>query len=323
MGKRIPLADFLDQYGQELQLTHLNTHVELEPEIVSPAINRPGLELVGFWDFFEPDRIQIFGNKEIAFLTTHSDQDVETIMSHFFQLKIPCVIFANNLEPSDTICHLAEKYQVPLLQSDFPSTDLMVKLGEVLGEEFAPKVTMHGSMVDVYGLGLLLLGRSGIGKSEVALDLVERGHRLVADDVIRLWRAGGNLLLGSGHELLEHHLELRGVGIIDVRRLFGIRSIRAQKRLEVIINLVEWDESETYDRVGLNQDCMDILGVDIPYVKLPIFPGKRIAVIVEVIVLNQLLKIYGEYPAQEFEDHLIQKLQEQSNLREYLSRDYE
>ncbi|HKJ68563.1 MAG TPA: HPr(Ser) kinase/phosphatase [bacterium] len=323
MGKRIHLTDFLEQYGQELQLIHLNTHVELASDIVSAEINRPGLELVGFWDFFEPDRIQIVGNKEIAFLTTHSDQDVDTIISHFFQLKIPCVIFTNGLEPSDTIYRLAEQYQVPLLQSELHSTDLMVKLGEVVGEELAPKLTMHGSMVDVYGIGLLLLGRSGIGKSEVALDLVERGHRLVADDVIRVWRAGGNLLLGSGHELLEHHLELRGVGIIDVRRLFGIRSIRAQKRLEVVINLVEWEDNENYERIGLTEEYMDILGVDIPCVKLPIFPGKSISVIVEVIALNQLMKIYGEYPAREFEDHLIEKLQEQSNLREYLSRDYE
>lgn len=323
MAKKVILAEFLQQYGKKLQLRHLNEQVSLRREIITPEINRPGLELVGFWDFFVPNRIQIFGNKEKAFLTTHSDSDMSKIMSHFFHLKIPCVIFANGLEPSDVTLSLAEKYEIPLLQSTGSGTDLVVKIGELLRNELSPVTTMHGSMVDVYGIGLLLLGRSGIGKSEVALDLIERGHRLVADDVVRIRQVATNVLIGSGHELLEHHLELRGVGIVDIRRLFGIRSARAQKRLEVAIQLEEWKENESYEHVGVSDEVIEILGVEIPCVKLPVFPGKNISVIVEVIALNQLLKIYGEFPAREFEEHLINKLQEQANLREYLSRDYE
>jgi len=323
LAKNLILAEFLEQYGEKLQLRHLNEQVSLRRDLVTAEINRPGLELVGFWDFFVPNRIQIFGNKEKAFLTTHSDSDIHSILSHFFQLKIPCVIFANSLEPSDTMYSLAEKCEIPLLQSAESGTDLVVKIGELLRYELSPVTTMHGSMVDVYGIGLLLLGRSGIGKSEVALDLIERGHRLVADDVIRIRQAAANVLIGSGHELLEHHLELRGVGIVDIRRLFGVRSVRAQKRLEVVIQLEEWQKDESYERVGESDEVIEILGVEVPSVKLPVFPGKNISVIVEVIALNQLLKIYGEFPAQEFEKHLIEKLQEQANLREYLSRDYE
>jgi len=323
VAKNIALSEFLDRHGEELKLTQLNPDVELKQSIVSVGINRPGLELVGFWDFFVPERIQIIGNKEMAFLMSHSDDDMIKMMVHYFQMKIPCVIFANNLEPMETVNQQAGENAVPLLQSSLDTAELTTKLGEALRNEFAPRTTMHGSMVDVYGIGLLLMGRSGIGKSEVALDLVERGHRLVADDVIRIWQAGGKMLLSSGHELLEHHLELRGVGIIDVRRLFGIRAIRAQKRLEVVVHLVDWNENETYERVGLNNEQIEILDTEIPCVKLPIFPGKNISVIVEVIALNHLLRLYGEYPAREFEEHLINKLQEQAHLREYLSRDYE
>jgi len=222
VAKNIALSEFLDRHGEELKLTQLNPGVELKQNIVSTEINRPGLELVGFWDFFVPERIQIIGNKEMAFLMSHSDEDMTKMMAHYFQLKIPCVIFTNNLDPMETVFQQAGEYGVPLLQSSLDTAELTTKMGEALRDEFAPRTTMHGSMVDVYGIGLLLMGRSGIGKSEVALDLVERGHRLVADDVIRIWQAGGKMLLSSGHELLEHHLELRGVGIIDVRRLFMI-----------------------------------------------------------------------------------------------------
>jgi len=323
LSKKVNLSEFVREHGDVLFLEHLNTDISLERDLVTVEMNRPGLELVGYWDFFVPERIQIFGNKEIAFLDTRPEKEVHAMLSRFLQMNVPCVIFANSLDPSETMQTLADKYQMPLLQSSLSATELLSKTNELLISELAPSTTLHGTMVDVYGIGLLFTGRSGIGKSEVALDLVERGHRLVADDVVRVRKEGTNVLIGCGHELLEHHLEVRGVGIIDLRRLFGIRSIRAQKRLEVVVELVEWEDNEEYERLGIDEVHMDILGIEIPLIKLPIFPGKNITVISEVIALNQLLKIYGEHPAREFQELLQAKLSENSNLRQYLSRDYE
>jgi len=321
--KEIQLSEFIENFGDRLELNHLNPAVSLEGAISTVELNRPGLELVGYWDFFEPERVQIFGNKEMAFLTTMSDEELKTIVSRFFHLQVPCVIFANSLEPSDLMFELATEYEVPMFQSALQATELVATLNEILTRHLAPSTTKHGSMIDVYGIGVLFIGRSGIGKSEVSLDLVERGHRLVADDVVRIRREGSNVLIGTGHELLEHHLEVRGIGILDVRRMFGIRAIRAQKRLEVVVELVEWDSHESYERLGINDQSVQILGVDIPYIKLPIFPGKNITVLVEVIALNQLLKIYGEYPAKEFQAQLLERLREQSDLNNYLRKDYE
>ncbi len=323
MVKQVNLTDFIEQHGETLQVRQLNPAVDPDREITTAEMNRPGLELIGYWDFFVPDRMQVFGNKEMAFLTTRSDEDLHIMIERFFQLNVPCVFFANSLEPPDHMLQLANEYDTPLFSSQLVATELTARMSEFLNLELAPTTTFHGSMVDVYGVGLLITGRSGIGKSEVALDLVERGHRLVADDVVRVRFAGSNVLIGSGHELLEHHLEVRGVGIIDIRRLFGIRNIRAQKRLEVVVKLIEWDENEDYDRIGVEDKFINILGIEIPLVILPIFPGKNITVIAEVIALNQLLRIYGEFPAKEFQEHLMDKLQEQSKLREYLSRDFE
>ncbi len=323
MEKELSLSEFIENFGKRLELNHLNPDVPLEGDITTVELNRPGLELIGYWDFFEPERIQIFGNKEMAFLTSTSDSNLQAIIKRFFQLQVPCVIFANNLEPSEHMYELALQFSVPMFQSSLQATELVATLNEILTRHLAPSTTKHGSMVDVYGIGVLFVGRSGIGKSEVSLDLVERGHRLVADDVVRIWREGSNVLIGTGHELLEHHLEVRGIGIVDVRRMFGIRAIRAQKRLEVVVELVEWNSQENYERLGINDQSMEILGVDIPYIKLPIFPGKNITVLVEVIALNQLLKIYGEYPAKEFQSKLLEKLREQSDLHNYLRKDYE
>ncbi|MCF7805635.1 MAG: HPr(Ser) kinase/phosphatase [Candidatus Marinimicrobia bacterium] len=323
MSKKITLAEFLENQGETLSLTHLNGDVSLKREITTAQMNRPGLELVGYWDFFVPDRIQIFGNKEMAFLTTLPDEDVHNMISRFFRMNVPCVIFANSLEPADVVIDLAEEHNIPILQTTLSATDFMSQANEVLSSRFAPSTNIHGSMVDIYGIGVIFTGKSGIGKSEVALDLVERGHRLVADDLVKVRREASQVLIGSGHELLEHHVEVRGVGVIDVRRLFGIRSIRAQKRLEVVIELTEWDDDVNYQDLGIDDEFTDILGVEIPLIKLPIFPGKNITVISEVIALNQLLKLYGENPAKEFQAELMKKLEEQSNLREYLSRDFE
>ena len=200
-------------------------------------------------------------------------------------------------------------------------------LSDYMDDKFAPSITVHGSMADVYGIGVLFTGRSGIGKSEIVLDLVERGHRLVADDVVHLARKAEGVLIASASEVLQHHIEVRGLGIIDLRSVFGIRSIRLQKRVEVEVQLEEWDDQEDYERIGLDESVTQVLGVEIPLVKLPIFPGKNITVIAEVVALNQLMKIYGHHPAKEFNQRLIKKMQDkvgsEKYLKDYLDKDFE
>ncbi|MBU1881710.1 HPr(Ser) kinase/phosphatase, partial [bacterium] len=196
-------------------------------------------------------------------------------------------------------------------------------LSDYLDDKFAPKETLHGTLVDVYGTGVLFTGRSGIGKSEIALDLVERGHRLVADDVVILTKKAEGILIGSGPEMLKHFMEIRGVGIIDVRQIFGVRAIRLQKRVEVLVELIEWNPDEDYDRTGLDEQERDFLSVKIPYLKLPVYPGKNITVIAEVIALNLHLKVYGYHPARVFNSRLMHSMANKKIATNYLDKDYE
>jgi HPr kinase/phosphorylase len=209
---------------------------------------------------------------------------------------------------------------IPILRTPMATTDFIHKLTSMLDEVFAPTTTVHGSLVDVYGVGLLFTGRSGIGKSECALDLVERGHRLVADDVVTIRRRAVNVLIGSGNDLLRHCMEIRGIGIIDVQSIFGIRAIRAQKRIEVEVNLREWDANEDYERLGIAEQFSTILDVEIPLTVVPLFPGKNITVISETIALNYLVKAYGYNPAEHFNDNLVQLMRRKANL-EILAKD--
>jgi HPr kinase/phosphorylase len=214
---------------------------------------------------------------------------------------------------------LAEKHEVPLFRSKLKTGDFYRRLQPFLEDNFAPRTTMHGSMADVYGVGLLFVGRSGIGKSECVLDLIERGHRLVADDAVSIVRRG-NTLIGRGHELQRHHMEIRGIGIIDIRALFGIRAIRQQKRIEVIVQLVDWDAEATYDRTGLDTQEVDILELKIPKVVVPLVAGKNITVMSEVVAMNHLLKYAGVHSARLFNEQLQAAMRP---TRDYLEEDYE
>ncbi|HDL78899.1 MAG TPA: HPr(Ser) kinase/phosphatase, partial [Bacteroidetes bacterium] len=213
--------------------------------------------------------------------------------------------------------------KIPLLQSELVSTEFVRYLNEYLSEVFAPRVVVHGTLIDVYGIGVLLTGRSGIGKSEVALDLVERGHRLVSDDAVEIIRKARGILIGQTNSLLRHHIELRGLGIVNIQSMFGIRAIRVQKRIEIEVQLEDWNEKEDYERLGVEDKFAHILGVRIPLVRLPIFPGKNITVIVETIALNQLLKIHGINPAKRFNELLMKRIQEKKEVTQYLKNDFE
>jgi HPr kinase/phosphorylase len=236
------------------------------------------------------------------------------------------VIVTEDNPPFEELVKMATERGVTVFRTPFKTSRVTHVLSNYMDDVFAPQVTVHGSMADVYGIGVLFTGRSGIGKSEIVLDLVERGHRLVADDVVHIAKKAEGVLIATASDLLRHHMEIRGLGIIDVRSVFGIRSIRLQKRVEVEVLLEEWDEAADYDRIGLDDSTTKILDVEVPLIKLPIFPGKNITVIAEVVALHQLLKIYGHHPAKEFNERLIEKMRKtpsQEYLDDYLDRDFE
>lgn len=292
------------------------------------SIHRPGLALAGFLDLFTYNRVQIFGNTEVRFLQSLTEEKRLEALTRFFEYNIPCIVFSNGYVPEENFLKLAEVKNVSIFNCSLPTTKVVYFLSDFLDDQFAPQVTIHGSFVDVYGVGLLFVGRSGIGKSEIALDLVERGHRLVADDIILATRKGEGVLMGSGTKLMKHFMEIRGLGLINVEKIFGVRAIRYQKRIEVLVILEEWDAKKEYTRTGLEQLTTNILGVNISTVILPIFPGKNVTVIAEIIALNYLLKHYGYDAAEDMRSRVQKKIRDKSsNLHErtvdYFENDFE
>jgi HPr kinase/phosphorylase len=271
-------------------------------------LHRPGLALAGYVDLFTHSRVQIFGNTEIKYLKTLSKKNCTAVLKRFFSFDIPCVIVTDNNKIPAEYLKIADNNKVPVFITDYPTTRFVYFIGDFLDDQFSTQVAIHGSFVDVYGVGLLLCGKSGIGKSEITLDLVERGHRLVADDIVVVSKKAESVLMGAGTTLVKHFMEIRGLGIIDIKQIFGIRAIRYQKRVEVIVELEDWDSTKNYDRTGLNSTMTNLLGVDIESIKLPIFPGKNITVIAEVIALNYLCKHYGYNAAKELGKRLDAKM---------------
>lgn len=319
---------FLYNQGNNICKLKLYTkNHNFEKKIFEQNVHRPGLALAGFVDLFSYARVQVFGNTEMRYLQQLPDPRVEEALDKIFNFDIPCIILTNNNPPPKILLQKAEEFNIPLFGTEFSTTKLVYLISDFLDDQFAPRLTIHGSFVDVYGVGILFVGKSGIGKSEVALDLIERGHRLVADDIIVLTKKGEGILMGAGTDVAKHYMEVRGLGIIDIERMFGIRAIRYQKRLEIIVELELWDDNSNYTRTGLDSNFINILDVEIPYVKLPILPGKNITVISEVISLNYLLKHYGHDAAKIFQDRLNRKIREkgQSVNRgiDYFEHDFE
>lgn len=306
--------------------TRINGEIGQDTVVTSSKLNRPGLEISGFWESFDPLRIQLIGEGEYRYIKKLPREEVRQVFEHFFKAGIPLMIFAHQVKPPVCIVELARKYQVALLSTPVTTTLLVASLLDYLDWELAPSTIVHGSLVDVYGIGLLLTGRSAIGKSEIALDLVERGHRLVADDVVKIIRRADNVVIGTSVEMLEHHLELRGLGIVDVRQIFGIRAVRQQKRIEVQVELEDWDNEKGFERVGSVDKHSKILDVDVPLINLPIYPGKNITVIAEVIALNHVLKIMGTNAAHDFEKKIAASIRQKIRIDEiqnYLKKDLE
>jgi len=325
--EKLTIEKFYLDNKEKLKLNLFNNDASFKRVIDEADLHRPGLALSGFVDVFTFKRIQIIGNTENAYLKKMSVADRKRAIETLLSFKLPCIIITHNNKPPAELLNYANEKGVTIFKSPLPTTRLMHLISDYMDDEFAPTISVHGSLVDVYGIGVLFTGRSGIGKSEITLDLVERGHRLVADDVVHISRKAEGILIGEATEMLQHHMEIRGLGIVDVRSIFGIRSIRLQKRVEIEVQLEEWNEGEEYERVGLLELTGKILDVEIPAIKLPIFPGKNITVIAEVIALDQLLKIHGHYPAKAFNEKLIKRMQEKAKknkyFRDYLDRDFE
>jgi HPr kinase/phosphorylase len=314
--------DLLQLRGDPLQLESLTGDLGLDRPLPTADLASPGLVLAGYTARFLPDRMHVLGETEITFLGALDDAARSRALQAFFGFPIPVVFVTKGQDVPRELLELAQGKGVPVLRSRLKTAEFYRRIKPIVEEASAPRTTLHGSLADVYGVGLLFLGRSGIGKSECVLDLVERGHRLVADDVVQISRRG-NTLIGQGHELGAHHMEIRGVGLIDIPALFGIRAVRQQKRVEVVVHLEDWDKTHDGDRSGLGQQETEILGLPLPKVIVPLNPGKNLTVISEVVAMNHLLRMTGIDTAAAFNERLIRHMREQRGLREYLQEDFE
>ena len=306
-----------------LELTLLTNENGLKRTIPSSEIHRPGLALAGFVERFANQRTQVLGETEMAYLTSQDEPGRKRAVENIFRFDLPCVIITKGVSPPSELLEVANSRRVPVFSTQLSTVEFINRLSVYLDNLFAPHTTIHGTLVDVYGAGLLYTGKSGVGKSECALDLVERGHRLVADDVVRIVRRAPQLIVGSGDELLRHHMEVRGIGIIDIEKLFGIRAIRLQKRIEVQVSLVHWDDQAEFERLGIEDKYTTVLGVEIPAVTIPVSPGKDITVISEVIAMNHMLKIYGHDSAKEFSRRLSDEIYRRRAVGDFLESDFE
>lgn len=292
----LPLAKIIKDLA--LQELHLPKSAD-EILISSKDVNRPGLELTGFCDYFDPHRISVIGRSETALLETLTAEQQEKSIDNFFALKPPTVIIARGIEPTEAMLRAAEKYEIPLLSSKDSTSNVVADLVSLLNVELAPRITRHGVLVEVYGEGILLVGDSGVGKSETAIELIKRGHRLIADDAVEIRRTSRKTLVGQAPENIRHFIELRGIGIINARRIFGMGAVKLTEKIDMCINMELWDATKVYDRMGIDSEYTEILGIRVPVMTIPVKPGRNLAVIIEVAAMNNRQKKMGYNAAQE------------------------
>ena len=317
------LRDFLTRRGDPLQLEALTGELGLDRQLPDAEVASPGLALAGYTGRFAPGRLHVLGETEITYLHSLESDERRRCLAVFFGFDLPCIFDTTGQQVPQELLDLAQERSVPVLRSRLKTAEFYRRVKPIVEDAFAPRTTLHGSLADVYGVGLLFVGRSGIGKSECVLDLVERGHRLVADDIVQVTRRGHDVLIGKGHELAAHHMEIRGIGLIDIPALFGVRAVRQQKRIEVIVQLEDWETAKDADRTGLARQETLILDVSVPKVVVPLNPGKNITVVSEVVAMNHLLRYSGIDTAAAFNERLIRRMKEKSGVREYLQDDYE
>lgn len=302
----------LTKMAQEMNLKNLTPDIDMsEMEITIPDINRPALQLTGYLEHFASERVQIIGYVEYTYLQHLSEEECHFAYERFVSSKIPCVIFSTMTQPTQDMLDLANQYNVPTFSTERTTSGFMAEVIRWLGVMLAPCISIHGVLVDVYGEGVLITGESGIGKSEAALELIKRGHRLVSDDVVELRKVSDVTLVGSAPDITRHFIELRGIGIIDVKTLFGVESVKDTQSIDLVIKLEEWDKEKEYDRLGLNEEFTEYLGNKIVCHSLPIRPGRNLAVIVESAAVNHRQKKMGYNAAEELykrvQDNLSRK----------------
>lgn len=305
----VKLSQIIDNF--KLETLHLPDLPD-KLHVSCTSVNRPGLQMVGFYDHYESARIQIIGKVEYLFLKTLAPEERIERLDKFFSSAPVAVIFTSSLEIDDATVSLAEKYKVPLLRTSKTSSDFMAALIAFLNVELGPRITRHGVLIEVYGEGILLLGESGVGKSETAIELIKRGHRLIADDAVEIKRVSATTLVGKAPEIIRHYVELRGVGIVDVRRLFGMGSVKETEKIDLVINLETWQNGKMYDRLGLDEQYTDILGISVPSIVLPVCPGRNLSVVIEVAAMNNRQKRMGYNTAAEFNKRLMESMGMQS-----------
>ncbi len=325
--KDVSVGELYKTMHEKTKLQQINGDIGFGRLINDKNVHRPGLALAGYVELFTFNRVQIFGNTEVRYLSSLKLDDRRRSLQTILQFDIPCIIIAAGNEIEQELIDLITERRISVFRSNLETTRIVYFLGEFLDQVFAPRTVIHGSLVAGYGLGILFVGTRGIGQSEIALDLVERGHRLVADDAVGVYRQGEDILMGMSSRIAQHFMEVRGLGVIDVRSVFGIRAVRKRKRIEIVVELEEWDSTQEYTRTGLDHEYISVLGVETPFIKLPILPGKNITVIAEVIALSHLLRLY-DYDAAEVFNQKIQeaikkKKKESTGASRYFEMDFE
>ena len=286
----VPLSEIVDRLG--LEKVYVSENYE-DTKISTVEINRPGLELTGYFEFFANKSIQVLGNTEFAYLGRFGSEAQRMVIESIFSFGPPAVIICREIEPSNVILESAKLHKVSVFATDENTSDLTARLVQYLNRELAPRITRHGVLVEVYGEGCLLTGDSGVGKSETAIELIKRGHRLVADDAVEILRTNVSTLIGRSPQNIRHFIELRGIGIINARQLFGMGAVKMSEKIDMVVNLELWDNTKVYDRMGLENQYMDILGVEVPALTIPVKPGRNLAVIIEVAAMNNRQKKMG------------------------------
>lgn len=300
----ISLEQIIEEHS--LKVFYLPTAAS-EVLITSPELNRPGLPLSGFVEMFDADRIQIFGRTECRYLLQKSEEEAKTAIEAFMAMHPVAVIVTSEMEPPLNLTKCAQKYDVPLLSASERTSEFMAAMIAYLNVQLAPRLTRHGVLVEVYGEGILILGDSGVGKSETAIELVKRGHRLIADDAVEIKRVSAKSLVGSAPEIIRHYVELRGIGIVDIRRLFGMGAVKLTEKIDLVVTLEPWVQGKMYDRLGMDSETTEILGIHVPSLTIPVRPGRNLAVVLEIAAMNNRQKKMGYNTAEEFNKRLMSR----------------
>ena len=302
---KIPLSNLVEEFHLEVMVRPDNFD---EIQITSPELNRPGLALAGFYEIFEPERIQLIGNAENRYLNALDPDTKKSRLEHLVDAAPVAILYTTNLPIDEALQERAVLRGVPVLRTHIKTSPIMASMISSLNNHLAPRITRHGGLVEVYGEGLLLLGDSGVGKSETAIELVKRGHRLIADDAVEIKRVSDRTLVGSAPEIIRHYVELRGIGLVDVRRLFGMGAIKMTERVDLVIQLENWVEGKMYDRLGMEEQTINILGIEVPTITVPVRPGRNLAIILEIAAMNHRQKRMGYNTAAEFNKNLMKHM---------------